>query len=88
MPDFIAVIFDFDYTLADSSDGVVECVNYALDALSFTPQPRDDIYRTIGLSLPHTFEALTGVTNPVMQERFAHFFLDRQKFWCIQSLSL
>ena len=29
-PSFKAVIFDFDYTLADSSEGVVECVNYAL----------------------------------------------------------
>ncbi len=77
MPDFISVIFDFDYTLADSSDGVVECVNYALDALSFSPQSRENICRTIGLSLPRTFEALTGVTNPAMQERFANFFVYR-----------
>ncbi len=77
MPDFISVIFDFDYTLADSSDGVVECVNYALNALAFAPQPRKDICRTIGLSLPQTFESLTGVTDDVMQKRFAQLFLFR-----------
>ena len=77
MPNFISVIFDFDYTLADSSDGVEECVNYALNALSFDPQPRENICRTIGLSLPQTFEALTGVTSVALQERFAHVFLFR-----------
>ncbi len=30
------VIFDFDYTLADSSPGVIECVNYALTRLDLT----------------------------------------------------
>lgn len=25
-----AVFFDFDYTLADSSKAVIECINYAL----------------------------------------------------------
>ena len=28
-----AVIFDFDYTLADSSSGVIACANYALAAM-------------------------------------------------------
>ena len=27
---FQSVVFDFDYTLADSSVGVIECMNYAL----------------------------------------------------------
>ena len=29
-----SVIFDFDYTLADSSAGIIECVNHALQGLS------------------------------------------------------
>jgi phosphoglycolate phosphatase len=29
-PTFRAVLFDFDYTLADSSEGAYECINFAL----------------------------------------------------------
>ena len=27
------ILFDFDYTLADSSDGIVACINHALGEL-------------------------------------------------------
>jgi phosphoglycolate phosphatase len=77
MPDFISVIFDFDYTLADSSDGVVECVNYALKTMSCAPQPREHICQTIGLTLPQTFEALTSVNDDVLKEQFSQEFLYR-----------
>lgn len=77
MPDFISVIFDFDYTLADSSDGVVECVNYALKTMSCAPQSRGHICQTIGLTLPQTFEALTGVDDDALKERFSQEFLCR-----------
>ena len=30
---FKTVIFDFDYTLADSSQGATECIRYALERL-------------------------------------------------------
>jgi prevent-host-death family protein len=30
-PQFQTIIFDFDYTLADSSRGVVECINSATE---------------------------------------------------------
>ena len=33
-----AVIFDFDYTLADSSQGVYQCIHYALERLGFSKQ--------------------------------------------------
>src|SRR5688500_20395924 len=29
-PTFRVVLFDFDYTLADSSQGAIECINFAL----------------------------------------------------------
>lgn len=53
-----AVLFDFDYTLADSSRGVLECVRYALRSQGL-PAPADDaILRTIGMALPETFATL------------------------------
>ncbi len=43
---FKAVIFDFDYTLADSSKGVVECVNYALRGVGLPEANADEIRST------------------------------------------
>src|SRR5438034_4235431 len=60
MASFQAVVFDFDYTLADSSAGVIECVTRALDQLGFSIPSRDRIHQTIGLSLAATFQKLTG----------------------------
>lgn len=28
-----SIVFDFDYTLVDTSHGTIECVNFALDRL-------------------------------------------------------
>ena len=36
-----AIIFDFDLTLADSTKGIVECVNFALEKLNL-PQADDE----------------------------------------------
>lgn len=57
---FDAIIFDFDYTLADSSRAVVECANGALVGLGLPPASEEAIRRTIGLSLPETFARLAG----------------------------
>ncbi len=54
------LLFDFDYTLADSSTAVVKCANRALKGLGFEPASPDAIRRTIGLSLPDTLAALAG----------------------------
>jgi len=50
-----AVIFDFDYTLADSSKGIIECINYALRELGLNSVTTDAACETIGLSLGDTF---------------------------------
>lgn len=55
-----AVIFDFDYTLGDSSTGIIECANYALHALGIPTATDDHICRTIGLSLWETYRELAG----------------------------
>lgn len=54
------ILFDFDYTLVDSSRGVIECIRYALDQLGFPPVSDERACRTIGLSLVDTFHSLTG----------------------------
>jgi len=51
--------FDFDYTLADSSTGIILCIDYALEKLNYPEQLDSNIRKTIGLSLQKTFETLT-----------------------------
>lgn len=55
-----AVIFDFDLTLVESTEGVTDCANYALQALGLPTVSTDRVRQTIGLTLPHTFHALSG----------------------------
>ena len=55
-----AVLFDFDFTLADSSEGIVVCMNHALARLGLPPAPADAIRRTIGLDLHTALANLAG----------------------------
>jgi len=71
------VIFDFDFTLADSSQGVKQCVNYALQKLGFNEFPKKEINKTIGLTLEHTFTKLLGGQHSDKIEAFKHFFIKK-----------
>jgi phosphoglycolate phosphatase len=71
------IIFDFDYTLADSSKGAVECINYALQAMGETPRSWDDCCETIGLSLSDTYQSLTRESTPEKLARFQRLFVER-----------
>jgi phosphoglycolate phosphatase len=74
---FTSVIFDFDYTLADSSAGEVECVNYALRAMNLPPAANSDIHAMIGVSLPETFRRLTREANQTKASEFVELFINR-----------
>ena len=70
-----AVIFDFDYTLGDSTAGIALSINYAMENLGFEPCGIPEIRHTIGLSLKETFTALTGRADEA--ERFAALFREK-----------
>ncbi|MDI6637786.1 MAG: HAD-IA family hydrolase [Bacillota bacterium] len=55
---FRCVLFDFDFTLADSSDPITRCVRYALAAVGAPARTDREILRTVGLSLPEMFRIL------------------------------
>lgn len=63
-------LFDFDYTLADSSRGIVMCYRHILDRHGYTSPTDDDIKRTIGKTLEDSFALLTGVTDAVRLAEF------------------
>ena len=70
-----AVIFDFDFTLADSSLGVFECINSGLKAIGLEPATYEEVCTTIGLSLPETLVALKGEEARELSRRFHMHFL-------------
>lgn len=72
-----AIIFDFDFTLADSSKGIVECVGCALQELGLPIPPAEHVMDTIGLSLAETLNHLTGQSNPEMAAHFIRCFHHR-----------
>jgi phosphoglycolate phosphatase len=71
------LLLDFDFTLADSSRGVVKCVNYALSALGLAPADPQSISKTIGYSLPETLTQLSGEQDDALRRKFAGLFVKR-----------
>jgi phosphoglycolate phosphatase len=76
-PQFQTVIFDFDYTLADSSRGVVECINSALVGMGLPAVSAERACQTIGLSLSDTFVHLTDNKSALQSGKFARLFVER-----------
>ena len=74
---FQAILFDFDYTLADSSRGVIDCIGFALRQLGFPPVSDDAACRTIGLSLPDTLSALVGSQPAEVSAAFGRLFVEQ-----------
>ena len=72
-----AIIFDFDYTLADSSEGAIECINFALDEMRLDRVSAEAACRTIGLSLKETFLTLAEHHDPRRCDEFCQLFLRR-----------
>ena len=56
-------LFDFDYTLADSSRGIVTCFRNVLNRHQYTNVTDEAIKHTIGKTLEESFSILTGVTD-------------------------
>ena len=72
-----AVLFDFDFTLADSSEGIAVCMNHALARLGLPPAPADAIRRTIGLDLHTALGILAGEEWRSREEEFLEHFIRR-----------
>jgi phosphoglycolate phosphatase len=72
------LLFDFDYTLADSSKGIIECVNYALQEMGIKTASSEEICKTIGLTLDDAFIKLSGQPqNEVQINKFKASFKKR-----------
>jgi phosphoglycolate phosphatase len=76
------VIFDFDYTLADATDGIVSSFNHAFSKLDISGCESESIKKTVGLSLDEAFVQLTKnknevLINEVLITRFKDLFREK-----------
>ena len=72
-----AVLFDFDYTLADSSAGIFASFNYALSRMGLDEATHEEIQPTIGLYLPEALVAIRGEETRPRGEEFLAYFTDK-----------
>ena len=72
-----AVIFDFDYTLADSSVGIIDCIQTAQTEMGLPPSRAEQIRRTIGLSVPEILVTLNGQDQRGRVDEFRQRFQAR-----------
>ena len=70
-------IFDFDYTLADATSGIVSCFNHAFTKLDLPECDRESIKKTVGLPLDKAFTELTKNKDEVMLNRFKILFREK-----------
>jgi phosphoglycolate phosphatase len=77
LKNFKAIIFDFDYTLADSSRGIIECINYALKNLNLPTANEEVACGTIGLSLPDALVRIAGEEHLCHKDEFIKYFMER-----------
>ena len=57
-------LFDFDYTLANSEKGIVDCFQLTLQKHGYPAAAADTIRRTIGLPMEEAVSRITGETDP------------------------
>ncbi len=72
-----AILFDFDFTLAESSAGAIECVNHALVQLGLPAAEKEAIRRCVAYPLPEVLARLTGIEDPNYAAHFAQAFIRR-----------
>ena len=60
------IITGFDGTIADTSPGILYCMNTTAIAMGYTPVPHEALYNIIGVSLEQGFKDLYGMKEDEM----------------------
>ena len=69
-PFYACYLFDFDYTLADSSKGIIGCFHRTMEAFGFPLADDLTIARTIGLPMRDAVRRIAGPLDEETVERF------------------
>ncbi len=76
MNHYRAICFDFDYTLADCTDSIVDGFHSAFTRMGHPHPTREAVRHTVGLMLEDAFISLTGVTDPTEVAKFRPLFIE------------
>lgn len=71
---YTAYIFDFDYTLANSEEGIAMCFEMLFADEGYPAVPRPTICKTIGMTMYDAMAQLTGETNPDRIHELIHLY--------------
>ena len=63
-------LFDFDYTLVNSEEGILKCFRLTLDAYARPQVPDDVIRKTIGLPMEEAVRRITGYEDAAQIDAF------------------
>lgn len=63
-------LFDFDYTLVNSEEGILKCFRLTLDAYALPQVPDDVIRKTIGLPMEEAVRRITGYEDAAQIDAF------------------
>lgn len=63
-------LFDFDYTLVNSEEGILKCFRLTLDAYARPQVPDDVIRKTIGLPMEEAVHRITGYEDAAQIDAF------------------
>ena len=81
MSKYNTYIFDFDYTLADSSKGIIMCFHYVLENHGYHDISDHQIKLTIGKTLEESFSILTGITDKETLTSYAKEYVKKADDW-------
>ena len=72
------LIFDFDYTLVDSTEVLNHCVNEVLDRMNHMPATQNQIKSILADPLEDAYVKLTGIEDPTKALQYAAHVRDIQ----------
>lgn len=77
MMKYNTVIFDFDYTLGDTTEGIIESISYALSQMGQSVPDREQMRKAIGMSLTKTYAFLTKDESKEEADHFSRLFKEK-----------
>lgn len=71
------LLFDLDGTLTDSAEGIINCVQYAMEKMGRTPLDKEELKVFVGPPLSESFQKVCGFSEEETQRAIVYY---RERF--------